>query len=251
MSTASLIIASCLIIIPIIISSKEKLGLEKEIITSILRAVVQLIAVGYILDVVFGMNNPIVIMILVLVMCINASLNIIKRGKNIKNVFFISFISIFTGAVITICILVFSGVITFSPDEIIPISGMIISNSMVAIALSYRSLTTSFELRRAEVETKLSLGASIKESSKDILRESIKLAITPTIDSAKTLGIVSLPGMMTGLILGGASPITAVKFQIMVTFMIISSSSIATLMSTYLAYRSFYNGRQQLRELNN
>lgn len=246
MSTTSLIIASCLMIIPILISRKEKLGLEKEIIVSILRAIVQLVAVGYILDIVFGIKNPIVMMILILVMCVNASLNIIKRGKNIKNVFLISFVSICTGSIMTISILIFSGVINFSPDEIIPISGMIISNSMVAIALSYNSLSTSFELRRAEVETKLSLGASIKESSKDILRESIKVAITPTIDSAKTLGIVSLPGMMTGLILGGASPITAVKFQIMVTFMIISSSSIATLMSTYLAYKSFYNKRHQL-----
>lgn len=246
MSTISLAIASCIMVIPIVISRREKLGLDKEIITSVLRAVVQLIAVGYILDFVFGMNNPIVIIILILVMCVNASLNIIKRGKNIKNVFFISFISIFTGSIITLSILIFSKVISFSPDEIIPISGMIISNAMVAIGLSYKSLTTSFKIRRAEVETKLSLGASIKESSKEILRESIKIAITPTIDSAKTLGIVSLLGMMTGLILGGASPLTAVKFQIMVTFMIISSSSIATLMSTYLAYKSFYNERCQL-----
>lgn len=246
MSTISLIIASCLMIIPIIISRKEKLGLENEIIISVVRAIIQLVAIGYILDAIFDMNNPIVIMALVLIMCINASLNIIKRGKNIKNVFIISFISILVGSTVTLSILIFSGVITFSPDEIIPISGMIISNAMVAIGLSYKSLTTYFELRRAEVETKLSLGASIKESSKDILRESIKVAITPTIDSAKTLGIVSLPGMMTGLILGGASPITAVKFQIMVTFMIISSSSISTLISTYLAYKSFYNQRSQL-----
>lgn len=246
MSIISLIIASCLMIIPITISYKEKLGLEKEIIISILRAVVQLVAVGYILDIIFGMNNKVAIMILVLIMCVNASLNIIKRGKDIKNVFIISFISIFTGSMVTLFILVLSGVIRFTSDEIIPITGMIISNAMVAIALSYKSLTTSFEMRRAEVEAKLSLGASIKESSKDILRESIKVAIIPTIDSAKTLGIVSLPGMMTGLILGGASPITAVKFQIMVTFMIISSSSIATLMSTYLAYKSFYNERYHL-----
>lgn len=247
MSTTSLIVASCLMFIPIAISYKEKLGLESEIIISVIRAVIQLVAVGYILDIIFGMDNPIVIMILILIMCVNASLNIVKRGKDIKNVFGISFISIFIGSIITIYILVFSGVINFKPNEIIPISGMIISNSMVAIGLSYKNLNTSFNLRRAEVETKLSLGASVKEASKDILRECIKVAITPTIDSAKTLGIVSLPGMMTGLILGGVSPIIAVKFQIMVTFMIVSSSSISTLIATYLAYKSFYNERCQLR----
>lgn len=246
MSTMSLIIASCLIAIPITISRKEKLGLEKEIIISMVRAIIQLLAVGYILDMVFGLNNPIVIMILILIMSINASLNIIKRGKNIKNVFRISLVSILVGSIITISVLVLSGVIDFTANEIIPVSGMIISNSMVAIGLSYRNLNTSFNIRRAEVETKLSLGASIKESSKDILRDSIKVAIIPTIDSAKTLGIVSLPGTMTGLILGGVSPVMAVKFQIMVTFMIISSASISTLISTYLAYKSFYNQRDQL-----
>jgi putative ABC transport system permease protein len=69
----------------------------------------------------------------------------------------------------------------------------------------------------------------------------------PTIDSAKTLGIVSLPGTMTGLILGGASPLMAIKFQIMVTFMILSSASISTMISTYLSYKSFFNKRQQLK----
>ena len=124
---------------------------------------------------------------------------------------------------------------------------MVISNAMVAIGISYRNLNNSFKNRREEVEVKLSLGADIKEAASGILRESIKIAIIPTIDSAKTLGIVSLPGMMTGLILAGASPLMAIKFQIMVTFMIISSSSIATMMATYLCYRAFFNERKQLK----
>lgn len=246
MSIASLVIASCLMLIPILISRKENLKLENEIIVSVVRAVIQLVFIGYVLDIIFGMNNPIIIIVLLLIMCINASLNIVKRGENIKNIFVISFISISLGAVVTILILIFSRVISLDPKEIIPISGMIISNAMVSVGLSYKSLESSFKLRRAEVETKLSLGASIKESSKEILKESIKVAMSPTIDSAKTLGIVSLPGMMTGLILGGVSPITAVKFQIVVTFMLIASSSISTLISTYLAYKSFYNQRGQL-----
>ena len=123
---------------------------------------------------------------------------------------------------------------------------MIISNSMVAIGLTYRTLTNSFNERRAEIETKLSLGADIKKSSRAILRKTVKLALAPNIDSAKTLGIVSLPGMMTGLILGGASPITAIKFQIIVTFMMMSGSSLAIIISTYIAYKSFFNKRSQL-----
>jgi putative ABC transport system permease protein len=247
MNTMSLVTASILILIPIIISYKEHLGIEKDIVISILRAVIQLVLVGYILDVIFNLKKPVFIIILVLIMIINAALNTKKRGEKINNAVMISFTSILIGSFITIVVLVLLGLIKFTPNEIIPIAGMIISNSMIAVGLSYRNLNNSFESKRSEVEVKLSLGANIKEASETILAESIKIAIMPTIDSAKTLGIVSLPGMMTGLILGGASPLMAIKFQIMVTFMILSSASISTMISAYLSYKSFFNKRQQLK----
>ena len=247
METISLIIASVLIIIPIFISHKEKLGLEKEIIVSMIRAVVQLVIVGYILEFIFGQQSPIFTIVLVFIMIINAALNTKKRGEGIKNCELISLLSIIAGTTITLSVLVISKAINFVPNEIIPVGGMIISNSMVAIGLAYRNLNTSFKNRRSEVEVKLSLGSDIKDASKGIIRESIKMAIIPTIDSAKTLGIVSLPGMMTGLILGGASPLIAIKFQIMVTFMILSSVSISVIMATYMAYKDFFNDRKQLK----
>lgn len=246
MSTISLVIASILIFIPIFISYKEDLGLEKEIIVSILRAIIQLIIVGYILDIIFGLEKPIFTVILVLIMIVNAAINTKKRGDNIKNVVRISFFSMLIGTTITMTVLLLSGAIKFTANEVIPVAGMVVSNSMVAIGLSYRNLNNAFKNKRAEVEVKLSLGADIRDASTDVIRESIKISIIPTIDSAKTLGIVSLPGMMTGLILAGSSPLMAIKFQIMVTFMILSSSSISTIMATYLAYKSFYNERKQL-----
>ncbi|SDP61404.1 ABC transporter permease [Clostridium gasigenes] len=247
MSTTSLVIASLLLTIPIFISYKEHLGLEKEIIISSLRALVQLIVVGYILDIIFGFENPIFTISLVLVMIINAALNTKKRGSGIKNVVWISFISIAVGTTIIMTVLIISGAINFKPSEVIPIAGMVISNSMVAIGLSYRNLNASFKSRRGEVEVKLSLGADVNVASKSIIRDSIKISMLPTIDSAKTLGIVALPGMMTGLILAGKSTLVAIKFQIMVTFMILSSSSIATIIATYMSYRNFFNKRKQLK----
>lgn len=247
MDIMSLIIASVLILIPIFISYKEHLGLEKEIIIAMGRAIIQLIIVGYILDIIFGVEKPIFTIGLVLIMIINAANNTKKRGEGINNVVKISFISILVGATITMSVLIFSGAIEFVPNEIIPVAGMIVSNSMIAIGLSYKNLINCFKNRRAEVEVKLSLGADVNEASKEMIRESIKMSMLPTIDSAKTLGIVALPGMMTGLILAGASPLTAIKFQIMVTFMILSSSSISTMMATYLCYKDFFNERKQLK----
>lgn len=246
MDIVSLIIASALLVIPVFISYKEKLELEKEIVVSMFRAIIQLVFVGYILDFVFGLENTIFTMILVTIMIFNAAINTKKRGEGIKNVVLISFISLIVGTSITLTVLVISGAIKFVPNEIIPVAGMVVSNSMVAIGLSYRNLNTSFRNKRNEVEVKLSLGSDIKEASKSIIRESIKVSIMPTIDSAKTLGIVSLPGMMTGLILGGASPLLAIKFQIMVTFMILSSTSISSMIATYISYKYFFNERKQL-----
>lgn len=247
MNTISLIIASALITIPIFISYKENLDLEKEIIISMIRAIIQLILVGYILEYVFNLKSSVFTIVILIIMTYIAALNTKKRGKGIKNVVFVSFFSLIIGSSITLTILVLSGAIKFVPNQIIPVAGMVISNSMVAIGLSYRNLGNSFKNRLNEVEVKLSLGSDIYAASKDILRDSIKTSMLPSIDSAKTLGIVSLPGMMTGLILGGTSPLIAIKFQIMVTFMILSSTSISSMIATYIAYKSFFNERKQVQ----
>lgn len=246
MNTTSLLIASSLVVVPLLFSYFQKLKLGKEIIVSVIRAIVQLVIVGYLLNYIFGLKNPMFTTLLLLFMTFNAAYNAAKRGKTIKNGLLISFIAIGIGAVITLSILVFSGAIKYEPYQVIPVSGMVISNAMVALGLCYRQLTSNFKNKREEVETKLSLGADILPSSIEIIRDSIKTGMLPTIDSAKTLGIVSLPGMMTGLILAGTSPVEAIKYQIMVTFMLLSTTSISSFIACYLSYRGFFNRRKQL-----
>lgn len=246
MNTSSLLISSSLVLVALLFSYFQKLKLEKEIIISVVRAIVQLVIVGYLLNYIFGFKNAIFTTALLLFMTFNAAYNAAKRGKLIKNGFFISFISIGLGTITTLAILVFSGAIKYEPYQIIPIGGMIISNAMVALGLCYRQLSSNFKNRREEVETKLSLGADILPASIEIIRDSIKTGMLPTIDSAKTLGIVSLPGMMTGLILAGTSPIVAIKYQIMVTFMLLSTTSISSFIACYLSYKGFFNSRKQL-----
>jgi len=242
----SLILSSALTVLPILFSYKQKLGLEKDILIGLVRAVIQLVFIGYILTFVFGINNAIITLTLILIMIFNASITSSKRVSKIKKAFIISFISIAVGTIITEGVLILSGTINFQPNKIIPISGMIISNSMVSISLCFRALETGFKAKHKEVEIKLALGADINLASQNILKDSIKTGMIPTIDSTKTLGIVALPGMMTGLILAGASPLDGIKYQIIVTFMILSSTSIASFTSCYLSYRSFFNSNKQL-----
>jgi TIGR00245 family protein len=242
----SLLASSSLVLIALFFSYWQKIKLEKEIIIGVIRAVVQLIIVGYILEYIFGFNNPIFTTLLLLFMIFNASLNAAKRGKAVKNGFFISILSITVGTAITLLILILSKTIQYQPYQVIPVSGMIVGNAMVALGLCFKQIASDFKNKREEVETKLALGADTLASSIEIIREAIRTGMLPTIDSAKTLGIVSLPGMMTGLILAGTPPLEAIKYQIMVTFMLLSTTSISSFIACYLSYRSFFNNRKQL-----
>lgn len=246
MDISSILIASSLVFVSLLFSYYLKLKLEKEIIISVIRAIVQLVAVGYLLNYIFGLKSPIFTTLLLIFMTLNAAYNAGKRGKAIKNIFLISFVSIGAGTILTLSILVLSGAIKYEPYQIIPVSGMVISNAMVALGLCYKQMSSDFKNRGEEVEAKLALGADILPSSIEIVRESIRTGMLPTIDSAKTLGIVSLPGMMTGLILAGISPIQAVRYQIMVIFMLLSTTAIASFIACYISYRSFFNNRKQL-----
>lgn len=242
----SLFFAGMLVVVALFISYKEKLGFTKDIIISVCRAIIQLILVGYLLKYVFQVNNQLLTVVMAGVIIINAALNARKRSNHLRNSFLISLIAIACSTGVTIGVLVLSGAIRFIPSQIIPISGMIASNSMVAIGLCYRNMDSLFHDQRQAVLEKLALGADIKLASKNIVRESIRTGMAPTIDSAKTVGIVSLPGMMSGLIFAGVDPVHAIKYQIMVTFMLLSATSIGSVIATYLAYKSYYNERKQL-----
>lgn len=242
----SLIISSSLVMISLLISYSQRLKLERETIVGVLRAIIQLTVIGYLLTYIFKLESPLFTTLLLISMTFNAAYNAAKRGHGIENSLLIFFLSIATGTTITLSTLIFSGAIKYEPHQIIPVSGMIISNSMVALGLCYRQMTLDFKNKREEVETKLALGADILSSSATIIREAIKTGMLPTIDSTKTLGIVSLPGMMTGLILAGAPPMEAIKYQIMVTFMLLSTTSISSFMACYLSYKNFFNERKQL-----
>ncbi|GAA0469489.1 MULTISPECIES: iron efflux ABC transporter permease subunit FetB [Tatumella] len=243
---SSLMMSLALVLVAILISHREKLALEKDILWSIGRAIVQLIIVGYALKYIFDLNNILLTLFMVLFICFNAALNAKKRSKYIDRAFWMSFIAITSGAVLTLAVLVASGSIEFLPMQVIPISGMIAGNGMIAVGLCYNNLGQRFASDQQQIQEMLSLGATPKQASARLLRESIRSSLIPTVDSAKTVGLVSLPGMMSGLIFAGIDPVKAIKYQIMVTFMTLATASISTIIAGYLACRRFYNHRHQL-----
>ncbi|MBP2033447.1 putative ABC transport system permease protein [Clostridium algifaecis] len=240
-SIYSILFSSVLVMISLAFSYFQKLKIEKDIIVSVIRASIQLVIVGYLLNYIFGHKNVIFTTFLLIFMIANAAYNTSKRGKEINNVLIIAFIAISISTIVTLFILVFSKVIKYEPYQMIPIGGMIISNSMISLGLSLNQMSSDFKDKKEEVETKLALGANNFQASIDIIRNSVKIGMIPTIDSAKTLGIVALPGMMTGLILAGTSPINAIKYQLIVTFMMLGATAIVSFIGCYLSYNSFLN----------
>lgn len=244
---SSLLLSLMLVVIALLISQKEKLGMGKDIIWSVCRAIIQLVIVGYVLKSIFDLNNDWLTLLMVLFICVNAAINARKRSRNIDHGFIISFVAITTGTTLTLTILVLSGAIEFIPMQVIPISGMIAGNAMVAVGLCFTNLNQRFDDNRQKILEMLSLGAPVKVASGAFIRASIRAAMIPTVDGAKTVGLVSLPGMMSGLIFAGIDPVKAIKYQIMVTFMLIGTASLSTIIAAYLGYRRLFTQRAQLK----
>lgn len=247
MSNKALGLTALLLVIPIIISYKEGLHIIKDLIVATLRAVVQLIILGFLLHYIFKINDKWLLVLCVFVIIVNASWNTISRSSPVMHhVFLISFVAIFVGTALPLAGTIATGAIQFTANEVIPIGGMLANNGLIAINLAYQNLDRAFVQDGTNIESKLSLAATPKLASKGAIRESIRLAIVPTIDSVKTYGLVSIPGMMTGLIIGGVPPLQAIKFQLLVVFIHTTATIMSALIATYLSYGQFFNARHQL-----
>lgn len=247
-SNWSLVLAFALVLVSIAISAKEKLGLTKDILISVIRAIIQLVVIGFVLKFIFHVNALWLTLVSILVIIFNASWNAYERDPNPHRKLLDSIIAEAVGTYVTLGVLIFSGVIKPIPMQVIPITGMIAGNEMVAVGLCYKALNDSFHDLREQLLEKLALGSDIKMASMLILRRSIKTAMQPTIDSAKTVGLVNLPGMMSGLIFAGVNPVYAIKYQIMITFMLLSATGLGAVISVCLAYKNYFNERMQLRD---
>lgn len=245
-SNLSLVLAFGLVLLAMGISAKEKLGLGKDMAIAVVRTVVQLVLVGFVLKYIFQVNNIFLTFAMVMVIIFNASRQAHSRNPNKTKYLWQSWVALLLSTIITLGILIASGAIKAVPSQIVPVSGMIASNSMVAIGLSYRAMHSLFTDQRQQVLERLALGAPVKMASLSISRQAIKTGVQPTIDSARTVGLVSLPGMMSGLIFAGVDPVYAIKYQIMVMFMLLAATSLGSVIASYFAYKTYFNEQMQL-----
>lgn len=230
---------------------KQKIGIEGEVLIASIRMTVQLVFIGYLLTYIFARPHPLVTLTIFLIMEAFAVGNIYARvkgrlNKRLKRViaaamFFGSTVSLFYFLLVVLGLKPW-----FEPRYFIPIGGMIIGNSMTGIALGADRLAGGILGNIDKIECALMLGATPETAARPFVREAFRSAVMPTINSMMGMGIVFLPGMMTGQILSGSSPLTAITYQIAIMLGITGSVSITVYILTTLGYRTFFNAESQL-----
>jgi putative ABC transport system permease protein len=239
-------IAAILVVLAVLISWLWKIPTQKEMSLGAVRAFVQLVLVGYALDFIFAIDSVWLIALAVLIMLVvgarQASLRIQKLGGS----YWIVFIGMVTGSVVTLAILIATGLATSDDPAVplaryvIPLAGMIVSNSMNAAALTVNRLVNGLTDGKLAVETALALGKTWRQASVKYQREAAVNGMLSMLNFLKTVGIVALPGGMTGMILAGASPLEAVLWQLIIGYMLLSSVTITALVAMELTVRKFF-----------
>ncbi|CRK82828.1 ABC transporter permease [Neobacillus massiliamazoniensis] len=246
MSYLTLAIALIFVLIPLILSKTLNLGLEKDTIIATVRSTLQLLIVGYILKFVFASNNYIFIILMLMLMIGAATQNTRKKGKSIKGMTWKLVVTFVFVEVLTQAILLGFHITPSTAQYIIPISGMVVGNSMVLAILFLNRFTAEVEARQDETELILSLGGTPKQAIHTSLITSIKASTIPTIESQKTIGLVQLPGMMSGQIIAGANPIQAVQFQLLILFLLLTTAVVTSISIGFLSYPTLFNKRIQM-----
>ena len=250
-SPFQLLLCLIFVLLVAIASFVMKLGLEKDLLWGTLRTFAQLFMVGYVLKVVFQINNVYLILLLYVWMIFWAAHAIRSRIKErTVPVFLPTFISMVL-SYMTVSFMVTAVIVQvnpwYTPQYFIPLGGMIIGNSMNAIALALERLFSDIRNRRDEIELALCLGATYQEATHDMMRDVLKTGMIPSINAMMSVGLVFLPGMMTGQILAGADPITAVKYQIIVMLMLVASTAIGCLVVVIIVRKLCFTRYHQLK----
>ena len=248
---AELAVATVLVVAAGAISLVLRLGIERRLGLAALRTVVQLGLLGLVLEKVFALRSPVLIVGILLLMTVfaarEASVRTSKRyGGVLIDAWLAMAVSCFAvGAVVTQLVV---GVEPwYDPQYVIPIVGMILGNSLTGIALGLDRFLDHLVSRRHEVELRLAFGASRREALSEPLRVSVRTGMVPIVNAMAAAGIVSLPGMMTGQILAGAPPLQAVAYQIVVMFMIAAAVAGGAMLVVLLAGRHFMGADAVLR----
>ena len=246
-------VAATLLLLDGALSIWLNLGIHRQLFIAAVRMVLQLVAIGYLLKIIFAIQNPVATLLLVLVMVIVAAREVAARPT--QRFIGHATIGIGIGAVGTATLItVILALITairptpwYEPHYAIPLAGIILGNVLNAASISLDSILSSVRRERSPIEARLALGASFREAMSPVVRDAIRRGLLPVINQMSAAGLVVLPGIMTGQILAGLDPLEAVKYQILLMFLLSGGSGISAVIVAYAAAWRLTDERGRLR----
>lgn len=253
LTTTDLALAAFLILLLALLSRRMQLGLESQLLISATRTVVQLLLIGMVLQTLFSHVNLLWITAIAMVMLLAAGREVMARqqrrfsgGWGFGMGTTAMFVSSFTVTILALITIIGTDP-WYTPQYAVPLLGMLLGNTMSGIALGLDRLTQTTWQQRAVIEQRLMLGATRVEAIAEIRREAMRSGMMPMINAMAAAGLVSLPGMMTGQILAGSPPLEAVKYQILIMFLITAGTGFGVSTALWMASRRLFDDRHRLR----
>jgi putative ABC transport system permease protein len=242
-SPLRLVFSTAGLLILLIVSSYLKLDIERKIFVGIIRSSAQLLFLGYfLLNILFSLRSlPLIFLYLFIMIALAALESVSRQQRTYERHYWDAFRGcLLGGGTVGLygTFVIFSPTPWWSPKVMIPTCGMIIGNSVSGPAVAVERLLSEVSEKSYELETRLSFGSTYYESVLPIVRTSILAALTPTLNQLAIMGLVSIPGMMTGQLLGGSPPLTAAEYQMAILYLIVATSSITTIISLSLAVKN-------------
>lgn len=220
-----------LIAIAVVLSRAESLGLERSIVWAALRALVQLLLIGAGLGLVLADGAPLALSALwVLAMVVVGTATVAARTPGLRGTAVVAFLALGTAEAISLAVVFGLGIFELEPRTLVPAAGMIMGNAIAATVLAARRTLAELAEHRDAIEVRLSLGATGRAAVRPHLAEALRTAVTPQVEQTKIVGLVALPGTMTGLLLAGVEPLDAVLVQTVVMFLILGSVAVTAVL---------------------
>jgi putative ABC transport system permease protein len=241
--------SASLVLIAVAISWRERLGLGREVAIAALRALVQLAAVGALLLIVFDEGGLPAAFAWLIVMVVIAGFVAGRRAGGVPDARQHAWWGIGIAVALTMGLLLVLGTIDAEPRVVIPVGGMVVSTAMVTSGLALQRVAEAAGEGRASIEARLALGLSPRDAFLEPYRTAMRTALVPAVDTTKVVGLISLPGAMTGLILAGVDPWDAIRYQIVVMYMLLGAAFMAAVLSARLAQRSLFDDAERLVRL--
>ena len=228
------------------LSYVRNLDVERELGGAFARGFVQVVAMGALIGVLFSIPLAFSGVVLAAMMGY-AAWESRKRGDGVPQAFRVSLTAIAFGASVVIVTMVFAGAIETTVRNLVPVGGMIIANAMKTNSLALDRFKSEIESNRAEIEALLAIGVPPQAAVSEHVTESVRASLIPVVDAMRTLGLVYIPGMMAGMILGGANPIYAAEYQFVIMGMIFAAGGLTSMTTSLLVGRYAFTEAAQLR----